>query len=155
VSELIALPTLIFPSFSARIESTDDGLKIYDVVRRKYVSLTPEEWVRQHCVHWLQSRGYPLGRCSIERRVDKSGMRYDVMWVDASIRPFLLVECKAPDVSVSEDTLRQSAWYNLTLKAPYLLLTNGMAAHCIAVAADGTVDVLQDVPGYPMNPSAS
>ncbi len=149
MDELVALPTLMFPAIAARIETTDTGLKIYDTVRGKYVSLTPEEWVRQHCLHWLGTRGYPLGRCSIERSVGPSGMRYDMLWVDAHLNPFLLVECKAPSVAVSADALRQSAWYNLTLKAPYVLLTNGRQAFCVHVHADGVVDVLEDVPAYP------
>ena len=149
MSDLVALPTLIFPSFEAKIDSTDGGLKIYDDVRRKYVALTPEEWVRQHCAHWLIDKGYPLGRCSVERVVDKSGMRYDLMWVDAELNPFMLVECKAPDVKITQDTLRQSAWYNLTLRAPYVLLTNGRSAFCAKVERDGIVDVLKDVPEYP------
>ena len=149
MSNLVALPTLIFPTFGAKIDSSQGPLRIYDDVRRKYVSLTPEEWVRQHCVHWLHKRGYPMGRCSVERRIDKSGMRYDLLWVDADLKPFLLVECKAPEVSVTTDTLRQSAWYNLTLQAPYVLLTNGRTAYCARVDRDGVVDILADIPTYP------
>ena len=149
MSDLVALPTLIFPTFPAKIDSSDGPLRIYDDVRRKYVALTPEEWVRQHCLHWMHQRGYPMGRCSVERSVDKNGMRYDLMWVDSEMRPFILVECKAPDVAVTTDTLRQSAWYNLTLKAPYVLLTNGRTAYCAKVDRDGVVDILADIPDYP------
>lgn len=148
MSEMVVLPTLIFPSFAARIETDEKGAHIYDVIRKKYVQLTPEEWVRQTCVHWLISRNYPLGRSSVERRIDKTGMRYDILWVDREIKPFLLIECKAPTVPISEHTLRQSAWYNLTLKSPYMLLTNGLTAHCAKVASDGTVEFLQDIPEY-------
>lgn len=151
MSDLVALPTLIFPTFAVRINSDDGSLRIFDDVRRSYVVLTPEEWVRQHCIHWLAGQGYPLGRCSVERRVDASGMRYDVMWVDAEMKPFLLVECKAPDIPVTTDVLRQSAWYNLTLKAPYILLTNGKSAFCASVAYDGAVEMIDDVPPYPAN----
>ncbi len=149
MSDLVALPSLIFPSFAVRIDSSNGGLKIYDEVRRKYVALTPEEWVRQHCMHWLASRGFPLGRCSVERSIGSTGMRYDLLWVDAYMSPFILVECKSPDVAISPDTLRQSAWYNLTLKAPYVLLTNGRSAYCAQVSADGTVRLLSDIPHYP------
>ena len=149
MSELVALPTLIFPTYEVKIDSSDGSLRIYDDVRRKYVALTPEEWVRQHCAHWLKSRGYPMGRCSVERTVDRSGMRYDLMWVDSNLSPFLLVECKAPDVRITGDTLRQSAWYNITLRAPYVLLTNGRSAFCARVDRDGAVDILPDIPDYP------
>ena len=69
--------------------------------------------------------------------------------MDSDISPFLLIECKAPDVKVSADTLRQSAWYNITLKAPYILLTNGRTAYCAKVDKDGAVDLINDVPDYP------
>lgn len=146
---LIALPSLIFPSYGAKIDHSGDPLKIYDDVRRKYVALTPEEWVRQHCVHWLVGRGYPLGRASVERTIHQGGMRYDLLWVTAELAPYLLVECKAPDVPISADTLRQTSWYNLWLKAPYVLLTNGRSAHCAQLHADGTMDLLHDIPDYP------
>lgn len=151
MSELVALPTLIFPTYAAKINSSDDALQIFDDVRRTYVALTPEEWVRQHCIHWLAGLGYPLGRCSVERRIEKTGMRYDVLWVDAELRPFLLVECKAPAIKVSIDALRQTAWYNITLHAPYILLTNGLHAFCAQVEMDGRVDPVTDVPTYPDN----
>lgn len=149
MQDLVALPTLIFPTYAARIDSSEGSLKIYDEVRRKYVVLTPEEWVRQHVIHWLLSKGYPLGRCSVERTISSTGMRYDVLWVDAHVTPFLLVECKAPSIDVSEHTIRQSSWYNLTLKAPFVLLTNGRTAFCASISKDGIVDVLDDVPAYP------
>ncbi len=155
MADLVALPTLIFPSFKARIDSTETGLKIYDEIRKKYVALTPEEWVRQHCLHWLHSKGYPLGRCSVERSIQSTGMRYDLLWVDAAIKPYMLVECKAPSVDISFDTLRQSAWYNLTLKAPYMLLTNGMVAFCAKVSNDGVTELVETIPDYPLQPQQS
>lgn len=146
---LVALPTLIFPTYGARIDNSGPTLKIFDDVRKKYVALTPEEWVRQHCVHWLVSRGYPIGRASVERTIDKGGMRYDLMFVTAELAPYLLVECKAPDVAVSVETLRQTSWYNLWLKAPFVLLTNGRSAYCASLNSDGTLDLLNDIPEYP------
>lgn len=129
MSELIALPTLIFPTFEARISSDDGTLRIFDPVRKQHVALTPEEWVRQHCLHWLVGKGFPIGRCSVEKVLDKNGLRFDLLWLDNNLRPFLLVECKGADVGITTDTLRQSAWYNITLKAPYVLLTNGRVAY--------------------------
>lgn len=150
MSDLLHLPTLIFPSFAPKLQTKDGVVRIYDEVRRQYVTLTPEEWVRQHCLHWLVAqKQYPIGRCSVERTITGTGMRYDLLFVDEHLRPFLLVECKAPEIAVSADTMRQSAWYNLTLKAPYVLLTNGRTAYCAAIAADGIVDMLADVPTYP------
>ncbi|MCX6141535.1 MAG: type I restriction enzyme HsdR N-terminal domain-containing protein [Candidatus Kapabacteria bacterium] len=129
MSDLVALPTLIFPTFETRISSDDGTLRIFDAVRKIHVALTPEEWV--------------------EKVLDKNGLRFDLLWMDADLKPFLLVECKSADVAINTDTLRQSAWYNITLRAPYVLLTNGRVAHCAHVDADGTVDLQDDVPTYP------
>lgn len=146
------LPGLIFPTFEMKITSDGGTTRIYDPVRRSYVALTPEEWVRQHCLHWLLSRGYPLGRCSIERRVSattaSSAQRFDLLWRDAQLRPFLLVECKAPSVPLDESTLRQTAWYNIELKAPYIVLTNGLSAFCTMVNQDGSITPQDDIPDY-------
>ncbi|MBU3742055.1 MAG: type I restriction enzyme HsdR N-terminal domain-containing protein [Candidatus Kapabacteria bacterium] len=134
----------------AKVQTQDGRVTIYDAVRRIRVALTPEEWVRQHCIHWLtEHRHYPIGRCSVERTITGTGQRYDVMVVDAAMQPFLLVECKSYDVKVTPETMRQSAWYNLTLQAPYILLTNGRVAYCAAVNAEGETTLLDDIPGYP------
>lgn len=146
------LPGLIFPSFDMKITSDGGNTRIYDPVRRSYVVLTPEEWVRQHCLHWLLSRGYPLGRCSIERRVTttatSSAQRFDLLWRDEYLQPFLLVECKAPSVPLNESTLRQTAWYNIELKAPFIVLTNGLSAFCTKVNDDGSLTPQADIPDY-------
>lgn len=149
MADELHLPPLIFPSFEARISSDDGRLSIYDPVRRQRVALTPEEWVRQHCINWFLMRGYPLGRCSVERVVDERGQRFDVLWRDADLAPFVLIECKAYDVALTHAALRQSAWYNLKLNAPYMFLTNGRVAHCARVSSDGAVDLLDDIPPYP------
>ena len=149
MSDLVSLPTLIFPTFEMRISSDDGSLRIFDPVRKLHVALTPEEWVRQHCLNWLVVKGFPMGRCSVEKVLDRSGLRFDLLWHDKDLRPFLLVECKGADVPITKDALRQSAWYNITLKAPYVLLTNGRVANCAHVDADGTVDMIDDVPVYP------
>lgn len=149
MADELHLPPLIFPSFETRISSDDGRLTIYDPVRRQRVALTPEEWVRQHCIQWFASRGYPLGRCSVERVVDERGQRFDVLWRDAELKPYMLIECKSFDVALTHAALRQSTWYNLRLHAPYMFVTNGRAAHCARVGSNGTVDLLDDVPPYP------
>ena len=145
----VSLPALIFPSFEIKIDTSQEYTKIFDEVRKKYVKLTSEEWVRQHCIHWLVSKGYPVGRCSVERTLPSAELRYDVLWMDAYLNPFLLIECKSPSVTITHETLRQSAWYNLTLKAPYILLTNGLTAYCGRVPEQGTLTMLSDAPDYP------
>ena len=150
-----SLPQLIFPSFDIKITRDESSTRIFDPVRKRYVVLTPEEWVRQHCLHWLVSRGYPMSRCSVERVVDRSGgpasQRFDLLWRDAQLAPFLLVECKSASTSINDATLRQTAWYNLTLKAPYILLTNGLTAFCGRVCQDGSIEPQTDIPEYSLS----
>ena len=146
------LPPLIFPSFDMKVSHDGSAARIFDPVRRSWVSLTPEEWVRQHCLNWLLQRGYPLGRCSVERRVDgrarAAAQRFDLLWRDARLEPFLLIECKSASTPINDDTLRQTAWYNLTLKAPYILLTNGRMAFCARVEDHGSIVPQTDIPDY-------
>ena len=153
MADTVSFPPLIFPPFHVRLDTAGTTPRLYDDVRRQYVALTPEEWVRQHCLHWLvHHKHYPIGRCSVERMVTGTGQRYDMLFVDAMLQPFLLVECKSYHKPVNLDTLRQSAWYNLTLQAPYILLTNGLAAYCAAITTDADPVLLDDVPPYPTAP---
>lgn len=142
------LAPLIFPSFEMRIVHDGATAKIFDEVRKSYVVLTPEEWVRQHCLHWLVSLGYPLGRCSVERMLQSTNQRYDLLWYDAQVHPYLLVECKSTDNTINSAALRQTALYNQVLQAPYMLLTNGRVAYCVQWN-DGVYTQLDDIPTYP------
>lgn len=102
--------------------------QIFDVVRRKYVARTPEEEVRQRTIAILQKDfSYPLTRFSVEAEimVGKVKKRYDIIIRDSEQRPFMLIECKAPNVAITEETLAQATRYNVTLEAKYILLTNG------------------------------
>lgn len=102
--------------------------EIFDPVRKKYVSLTPEEHVRQDVLrHLLYEAGYPGGNISVEKQLVFNGMqkRYDVLVFNSSFAPALLIECKSPTVPINEKICRQIAMYNLQLKVPYLWLTNG------------------------------
>lgn len=151
MADTVSFPPLIFPAFQALLDTSGTTPRIYDAVRRQYVALTPEEWVRQHCLHWLVThRHYPVGRCSVERMMTGTGQRYDMVFMDGAMQPWLLVECKSYHKPVNLDTLRQSAWYNLTLQAPYILLTNGKVAYCAAVTANAEPVLLEDVPPYPL-----
>ncbi|MDD4384339.1 MAG: type I restriction enzyme HsdR N-terminal domain-containing protein [Bacteroidales bacterium] len=110
--------------------------QIYDGIRRKYVILTPEEWVRQHFVNYLTThKGYPVGLINIEFPVTVNGMlqRADIVAYGRSGNPLLIVECKAPTVKLDATTFSQAARYNLTLKANYLVVTNGIKHYCSMV----------------------
>jgi len=103
--------------------------EIYDPIRHKFVALTPEEWVRQHLIGYLiQYKGYPVSMIGVEKQLmlNKQSRRFDLVVYSRKALPFLLVECKAPGVEISEKTFDQAARYNLLLKAEYFLITNGI-----------------------------
>lgn len=122
------LPEL--PYSSSRIELKDEGGKtlIKDVVRKKWLVLTPEEWVRQHFITYLiDELEYPPASIAIEKKVEINGMpkRFDVL-VYHKGNTAMLVECKAPDVPLTQDVFHQACRYNTVLQAPVAILTNGL-----------------------------
>jgi hypothetical protein len=110
--------------------------QIFDCIRKKYVTLTPEEWVRQHFINFLiDYKGYPKGLIAIEHQVIINGnpQRVDIVTFKRDGKPLLVVECKAPSVALTQDTYSQAARYNLALKANYLIITNGIKHFCSRV----------------------
>ena len=121
---------LIYPAFEPKIKKEKDEVFIFDRIRKNWFVLTPEEWVRQHLVNFLiEEKKIPASRISLEKEIMFNGMkrRYDVVIFDASLKPFLVAECKAPYISLEEKTLDQVLRYNKELKAPYYLISNGIS----------------------------
>ena len=122
------------------------------MLRRKHVVLTPEEWVRQHVVHYLINHlGYPRGLLVLERglRYNQRLKRTDLLAMNAAGQPLLLVECKAPSVKIDAAVARQAATYNQTIGAPLLLLTNGLTHYCWRVNLElGVNERLDSIPPY-------
>jgi hypothetical protein len=111
------------------IRENNQKVIIYDPCRHKYVPLTPEEWVRQHCISFLHlAKKIPLSMLSVEKafQLNSVVLRYDIVAYSKSAKPLLLVECKAPDVKISHSTFDQIAVYNLRLNVPYLFVSNGI-----------------------------
>lgn len=124
------LPELNLPK--ANLKLKDD--LIWCVLRKKYIKNTPEEWVRQHFIHYLiNDLNYPPGLMASEKMVKYNGMskRCDIVSFSNKLKTVLIVECKAPKVKLTEDVFYQIAKYNFTLKAPLLILTNGLQ-HIVA-----------------------
>jgi hypothetical protein len=120
---------LNFPKYSFRFKSSENKLSVFDEIRKKFVLLTPEEWVRQHVVQFLlQHKNYPKSLTNVEKviKVNDLVKRYDVVVYNTDGSIFLLVECKAPGVVITQETFNQIARYNLVLKATYLMVTNGL-----------------------------
>jgi hypothetical protein len=119
---------LNFPTYSFRFKNSENKVAIFDEIRKKFIILTPEEWVRQHVVQYLlQEKKYSKSYVNVEKLIKIKGLtkRYDVVVYQPNGKLFLLIECKSFDVKISQQTFDQIARYNLTLKAKYLMVTNG------------------------------
>jgi len=119
---------LNFPSYDFRFKSSENKVHIFDVIRKKFVVLQPEEWVRQHALHQLIfDKGYPKNHINVEKQLTINNLkkRYDIVVYnpDASIN--ILVECKAPKIKINQEVFDQIARYNMKLKATFLMVTNG------------------------------
>jgi hypothetical protein len=120
---------LNFPAYSFRFKNSENKVSIFDEIRKKFMVLTPEEWVRQHTVQFLlQEKKYPKSYINVEKlvKVNDINKRYDAVVFKPDGTIFLLVECKAPEVKITQDTFDQIARYNLKLKAQFLMVTNGL-----------------------------
>ncbi|MCH8030368.1 MAG: type I restriction enzyme HsdR N-terminal domain-containing protein [Bacteroidetes bacterium] len=138
-----------FPAYRFRTQERNGKPFILDEVRRKWVRLTPEEWVRQHLLRALADLGYPPGLTAVEKGFDFRGQtwRADVAVFDRHQTPLLLAECKAPDIPITEATFDQIARYNAVIQSPNLLVTNGHLLYFGIVEGDG-VRFLDSIPPY-------
>jgi hypothetical protein len=110
-------------------QTTKEVVHIFDIVRKKWLLLSPEEWVRQHLVHHLiHQKHYSPALISLEKEIELNGTkkRYDVVVYNANLSPMILIECKAADVELNEAVLEQALRYNLKLEVPYVMITNGI-----------------------------
>jgi type I site-specific restriction endonuclease len=132
---LAHLVPLHLPKPQLKLAKRNQQPYVWDVVRKKYLLLTPEEWVRQHWVHLLQAKGYPLSNIQLEGGFAQNNLRKrsDIL-VYKQAKPFLLVECKSPQVPISQATMDQAAQYNLHYKAPFIALSNGLTHYCAEVS---------------------
>lgn len=120
---------LNFPDFSFRFKNSENKPLIFDVIRKKFVVLTPEEWVRQHVVHFLISeKHFSHSLINVEKQLvlHQTKKRYDAVVFNKDGSIHLIVECKAPHIEITQSTFDQIARYNLVTKATYLMVTNGI-----------------------------
>lgn len=143
---------LNLPRFQFKIKETEKGREIWDEFRKKYVMLTPEEWVRQHFLKFLNTYlkyPKPLLKTEFEIKYNKLKKRPDIVAYNNSGNPLMVVECKAPEVKISNDTFEQAAIYNQVLKARYLVITNGMDHFCCEQnTKTGTFEFVEKIPVY-------
>lgn len=120
---------LNFPQFSFRFKNSENKISVFDIIRKKFVILQPEEWVRQNCVHYLiEHKSIPRSLINVEKKIEINGLtkRYDIVVFHSNGTLKLIVECKAPNIKIDQTTFDQIARYNLELRADYLMVTNGI-----------------------------
>ena len=143
---------LNLPTYKFRIKSTKNKYVIFDIIRKKYVSLTPEEWVRQHIIHYLiEEKNYPVSLIAIEKKITINNLtkRTDILIFNTGGLPHIIVECKAPSIKISQDAFDQIARYNLNLNATYLMVTNGLSHFFCKMDFENEKYVfLENIPDY-------
>lgn len=143
---------LNFPEYTFRFKNSENKTAIFDVLRKKFIILTPEEWVRQHTIHFLmKEKNFPQQLLNAEKQIKlhKLVKRYDILsyYPDGKIN--LIVECKAPHIKITQETFDQIARYNLVLKADYLMVTNGLQHYyCQLNYTEEKYDFLKELPSY-------
>lgn len=143
---------LNLPPYGCRVKDEHGRTVIFDFLRRRYVALTPEEWVRQHFVHFLvEHKGYPKGLLVNEKelRVGDKRLRCDTLLYSKALAPQMIVEYKAPDVEITQRVFDQITVYNFLLRADYLIVSNGMQHYCCHIDHDRrSYEFLHDIPHY-------
>ncbi len=143
---------LNLPVFSFKYKKEKNKKFIFDEIRGKYVVLTPEEWVRQNFLRFMTEKlRYPAVLTGVEKMLKVNGLcqRCDILLYNRQGSPVLIVECKAPSVAVDSKTLGQAARYNITLRVPFLVLTNGINHYCIKTNVEtGDFEALSGFPPF-------
>jgi hypothetical protein len=132
--------------------NSENKTEIFDVFRKKYVALTPEEWVRQHFLHFLVNhKGYPASLIGVEKglEVNKMKKRFDAVVFGKTGVPLMLLEFKSPNVALTQKTFDQVSVYNLKMKVRYLLISNGLKHYCCQMDYEaGAYHFLKEIPLY-------
>ena len=149
------MQALNFPKLSFRIKNSENKHYIFDEIRKKFIVLQPEEWVRQHCVSYLiQYKKYPKSLINVEKELKVNGLskRYDIVVYNSNGSIHLIVECKSPKITINQDAFDQIAQYNLTLNATFLMVTNGINHYYCAMDFEAErYQFLKDIPDYQIN----
>jgi len=147
----VQLPKLNFPEFEFRFQKNEKGnMQIFDIIRKKFIDITPEEWVRQHIVHFLiQHKQAPSSMISIEKQLilNNTKRRTDIVIFNSLLKPLLIIECKAPQIEINQLTINQALRYNIELKVPAIFLSNGLQHVFLKLENEGS-KVLKEIPDY-------
>lgn len=153
------MQSLNLPPYHVRLSKRNGKTYVYDPLRRKEVTLTPEEWVRQHFINFLVTiKAYPPERIANEVciNLNSTSKRCDTVIYDDYLKPLVIVEYKAPEVSITEEVFNQISRYNSVLHVPYLIVSNGLTHYCCNMDYQAMqCSFMEDIPSYPdiNNPS--
>ncbi|WP_109097064.1 type I restriction enzyme HsdR N-terminal domain-containing protein [Aquimarina sp. AU58] len=143
---------LNFPGYQFRFKNSENKVSIFDRIRKKFIILTPEEWVRQHTIHFLiEEKKYPESLINVEKLIQLNGLnkRYDIIIFNSDGSIFLIVECKSARIKITQEVFDQIARYNLALDSEYLMITNGLEHYyCQMNYTDQQYTFLKDIPDY-------
>jgi hypothetical protein len=146
------MDALNLPPYDIKVSEKDGKRLIFDELRRRYVALTPEEWVRQHFVHYLIGHlGYPAGLLAneVELKIGDKRLRCDSILFDKQAHPQMIIEYKAPNIQLTQRVFSQISAYNLLLHVDYLIVSNGMRHICCRMDyTNNTYHFLQEIPTY-------
>lgn len=142
------------PAYEMRLREQRGRHEVFDFLRRRYVALTPEEWVRQHFVHYLvEHKGYPKGLLAneMELRVGEKRLRCDTVLYNNVLQPLMIMEYKAPSVPITQRVFDQITAYNILLHVDYLVVSNGLQHYCCRMDYEGrSYTFLKEIPDYSM-----
>lgn len=143
---------LNFSSYSFRLKNSENKVSIFDEIRKKFIILTPEEWVRQHVVQFLlEEKKYPKSLINVEKVLKVNGLRkrYDVVVFNPDGSIYILIECKAPQIKIAQSTFDQIARYNMTMQSQFLMVTNGLNHYfCQMDFENEKYQFLPELPNY-------
>jgi type I site-specific restriction endonuclease len=143
---------LNFPKYDFKLKKSNNSIQIFDSIRKKWIAITPEEWVRQHIIQYLiLEKKYPISLIAVEMaiNVNQTAKRCDIVLFNRDAKPLVIVECKAPSVELTQKTFDQAAVYNLTLMVDYLLITNGINHYfCKVDFVNKKYDFVKEIPSF-------
>ena len=143
---------LNLPEYPLKIKNENGRTMVFDVIRKKFVVLTPEEWVRQHFIQLLiQEKNYPSALMAVEKQltINSRLRRFDLLSYNRKGEPLLIAEFKAPGVNISQETFDQAVRYNMALKVKYIVISNGMQHFaCEIVYGKNSFTFLKEIPEF-------
>ena len=150
--KLFIVQKLNLPEYKFKLREQNGQNQIFDIFRKKYVALTPEEWVRQNfLIYLVKEKNYPQSLISVEAglKLYKRSKRTDIVVYDKQGNPVLIVECKAPEIKINQDVFDQIVRYNIASKVKYLIVTNGLEHFCCTLDyEDNSYHFLKEIPVY-------